>query len=123
MAGSHEDLEVWRQGIDLVDGVYDLCKRLPSDERFGLISQLQRASVSVPANIAEGCGRDSTKDLLRHLAIAQGSFAELKTLLVIISRRRFAEPGRIEATMDAASRVGRLLVGLQRSLRRKLEQE
>jgi four helix bundle protein len=55
---THEDLDVWQQGIALVDDVYDLCKGLPSDERFGLISQLQRAAVSVPANIAEGCGRD-----------------------------------------------------------------
>jgi four helix bundle protein len=77
MIRSHEDLEVWRRGIELVDAVYDICKELPTDERFGLVSQMQRAAISVPANIAEGCGRQSTKDLLRHLSIAQGSLAEL----------------------------------------------
>jgi four helix bundle protein len=117
----HHDLEVWRQGISLVDLVYDLCVSLPADERFGLTSQLRRAAVSIPANIAEGSGRDSTKDLLRHLAIAQGSLAELRTLLVIVQRRRFASEEEVEQVDLLGARVGRLLVGLQRSLRRKLQ--
>lgn len=121
MAGSHEDLKVWRVGIDLVDAIYDLCLSMPAAERFGLISQMQRASVSVPANIAEGSGRDSTKDLLRHLAIAQGSLAELRTLLLIVRRRNFVAADELEAVDALASRVGRLLVGLQRALRKKLE--
>lgn len=87
---SHQDLEAWRSAIGLVDMVYDLAKQLPTDERFGLISQMQRAVVSVPANIAEDCGRDSTKDFLRHLSIARGSLAEVPTFLVIIRRRGFA---------------------------------
>ncbi|BBO32681.1 four helix bundle protein [Lacipirellula parvula] len=121
MASSHEDLEVWQLGIDLVDAVYDVCLSMPAAERFGLISQMQRASVSVPANIAEGCGRGSTKDLLRHLAISQGSLAELRTLLLIVQRRNFVAAEELEPVDALASRVGRLLVGLQRSLRKKLE--
>lgn len=121
MAGSHEDLEVWRLGVDLVDAIYDLCFTMPSAERFGLISQMQRASVSVPANIAEGCGRDSTKDLPRHLAIAQGSLAELRTLLLIVKRRKFVAADELEVVDALASRVGRLLVGFQRALRKKIE--
>ncbi len=121
MAGSHEDLDVWRRAIDLVDRVYDLCATLPTAEKYGLVGQLQRAAVSVPANIAEGCGRDTTKDLLRHLSISQGSLAELRTLLVIIRRRRFADATSIDQVEQDASTVGRLLVGLQRSLRRKLD--
>ena len=123
MAGSHEDLEAWRQGIELVDSVYDLCKSLPTDERYGLISQLQRAAVSVPANIAEGCGRESTRDLLRHLAIAQGSLAEVRTLLVIIARRGFAPSPALVAADDLSARGARLLIGLRRSLRRKLDHD
>jgi four helix bundle protein len=123
MGRGHEDLDVWRTAIDLVDGVYDLSAQLPSTEKFGLVSQMQRAAVSVPANIAEGCGRDSSKDLLRHLSIAQGSLAELRTLLVIIRRRRFANDDAL-GNLDAFSaRVGRMLVGLQRSLRAKLQNE
>jgi four helix bundle protein len=113
MARGHEDLVVWSRGIDLVDSVYSLCERLPSNERYGLISQLQRAAVSIPANIAEGCGRDTTKDLLRHLSIAQGSLAELRTLLLIVRRRQFADPDDFNCVDAAASEVGRLLVGLQ----------
>ncbi|MCA9238060.1 MAG: four helix bundle protein [Planctomycetales bacterium] len=120
---SHEDLDVWRSGIDLVDRVYDLCRSLPVDERFGLISQLQRASVSVPANIAEGCGRDSTKDLLRHLAIAQGSLAEARTLLVIVRRRGFAKAAEVDEVDTLAQSVARMLVGLQRAMRRKLDSQ
>lgn len=123
MAGSHEDLEVWRKGIDLVDAVYDLCKVLPSDERYGLVSQMRRAAVSVPANIAEGFGRESTRDLLRHLSIAQGSLAELRTLLVITRRRGYAGENDIDAIDGLSSRVARLLMGLRRSLRRKLSEE
>jgi four helix bundle protein len=69
MAHSHEDIEVWKKGMDLVDAVYSLSAKLPASEHFGLISQLQRASVSIPANIDEGCGRETTKDLLRHRSI------------------------------------------------------
>lgn len=122
MAGSHEDLEVWRLGLDLVDAIYDLCASMPAAERFGLTSQMQRSAVSVPANIAEGCGRDSTKELLRHLAIAQGSLAELRTLLLIVQRRQFVDSKELEVVDALASRVGRLLVGFQRALRKKLEQ-
>ena len=121
MAGSHEDLEVWRLGIDLVDAIYDMCLSMPAAERFGQISQMQRASVSVPANIAEGCGRDSTRDLLRHLAIAQDSLAELRTLLLIVKRRNFVATDKLESVDALASRVGRILVGFQRAFRKKLE--
>src|SRR5690348_6230925 len=123
MSHSHEDLDVWRQAIELVDRAYDLCKKLPADERFGLVSQIQRAAVSVPANIAEGCGRDSTKDLLRHLSIAQGSLAEVRTLLVIVGKRKFISPESLELVEAQAKRVGQLLIGLQRALRKKLNSQ
>jgi four helix bundle protein len=123
MGHSHEDLDVWRAAIELVDGVYDLSAQLPPSEKFGLVSQMQRAAVSVPANIAEGCGRDSTRDLLRHLSIAQGSLAELRTLLVIIRRRKFVNDDELVALDAFAARVGRMLVGLQRSLRAKLQND
>jgi four helix bundle protein len=116
----HENLEVWKAAIDLVDPCYDLGKRLPADERFGIIAQMQRAAVSVPANIAERCGRDSTRDLLRHLSIAQGSLAEVGTFLVIIARRQWVAPDDLSAAQQQHRRVGRLLTGLQHALRAKL---
>jgi four helix bundle protein len=120
MINSHEDLEVWRKSIEMVDLVYDLCQDMPAAEKFGLISQLQRAAVSVPANIAEGCGRESTRDLLRHLSIAMGSLAEVRTLLVIVKRRSFASDSAFDRADAMARTVARLLIGLQRSLRKKL---
>jgi four helix bundle protein len=118
---SYEELEVWQRAIDLVDDTYDLVKKLPSDERFGLVSQMQRASVSVPANIAEGWARDSTKDFLRHLSIAKGSLAELTTFWVIVQRRGFVPEPQLSKIRAKSSSVGRLLSGLQRALRNKLE--
>ena len=76
---NHEDLRVWQEAIELVDCVYELSANLPKDERFGLVSQIQRAAVSIPGNLAEGCGRETTRDLLRFVAIARGSLAEVKT--------------------------------------------
>src|SRR5690242_9206282 len=103
MINSHEGLEVWQMAIEMVDCVYDLCQATPATERFGLTSQLQRAAVSVPANIAESCGRDSTRDLLRHLSIAMGSLAEGRTLLVIVRRRQFVPA----STLDKADAMAR----------------
>ncbi len=58
----YKQLDAWKQSIQLVDCVYDMCKLLPSDERFGIVPQMQRCAVLIPANLAEGCGRDSTKE-------------------------------------------------------------
>ena len=118
---SHEDLEVWKRAILLADRVYDLGKLLPSDERFGLTSQIQRAAVSVAANIAEGAARDSTKDFLRYLSIAQGSLAEVQTLLIIIRRRSFGSQELTEELTELSVSISKMLVGLRTSLRRKLE--
>ncbi len=120
MIHSHEDLVVWKRAMDLVDAVYKATAAFPDTERFGLTSQMQRASVSVPANIAEGCGRESTKDLLRHLSIAQGSLSELRTLALISQRRSFVKDDLNSDVLRLAETVGRLLIGFRRSLRKKL---
>jgi four helix bundle protein len=121
MVRSHEDLDVWKLAIDWTDAVYEYCKSFPTDERFGLVSQLQRASVSVAANIAEGSARDSTKDFLRHLSIAQGSLAEVQTLLLIAGRREFGAGAENRRISDQGNSIGRMLVALRKALRRRLE--
>ena len=121
MVRSHEDLEVWKLAIDLANAVYEYCKSFPTDERFGLVSQLQRAAVSVAANIAEGSARESTKDFLRHLSIAQGSLAEVQTLLVIARRRDFGVKAENLRIADQGKSIGRMPVALRKALRRKLE--
>ena len=80
-----QDLVVWQRSIELVEEVYEITKHLPSDEKFGLISQIRRVAVSIPSNIAEG-QRRGTKDFRRFLIIANGSAAEVETQLVLIER-------------------------------------
>ena len=80
---SFRDLRVWQAGIELVRIVYELTSRFPRSETYGLASQMQRAAVSIPSNIAEGHARESTKEYLQHLSIAQASLAELETQLEI----------------------------------------
>jgi four helix bundle protein len=83
---SHEKLDVWKASIDLVLEIYRMTGGFPSDERFGLTSQIRRASVSIPSNIAEGAARNSDSDFVRFLYISQGSASEVETQLLIASR-------------------------------------
>ncbi len=78
-----KELNIWRKGIDIVKEVYKLVKLIPAEERFGMVAQMTRAAVSIPANIAEGSSRNSDKDYSRFLQMALGSAFELQTYLVI----------------------------------------
>ena len=80
---SYRDLIVWQKSMDVVTLIYKLVKQFPDDEKFGLISQIKRSSVSVPSNIAEGYGRNYTKDYIRFLNIARGSLYEMQTQLQV----------------------------------------
>lgn len=112
----YRDLEVWRFSMDLVVECYRISAAFPNDERFGLTSQLRRAAVSVPANIAEGHGRSATGAFLNHLSIAAGSLKEVETHLLIAVRLSFVSTEDIRATLELSSRIGRMLTGLKRSL-------
>ncbi len=102
---SYRDLVVWQKSMDLVAEIYRLAKLFPREEQFGLISQIQRAAVSVPANIAEGHGRIHKADFLRHLSIARGSFSEVKTYVEIAVRLEYVErAGKRCLGADAGSR-------------------
>ena len=80
---THKDLRVWQQSIDLVTSVYKLTKAFPKDEFFGLVSQMRRAAISVPSNIAEGYARGSDKEKLHFLRISSGSISEIETQLTL----------------------------------------
>ena len=86
---SHKDLKVWQESMELVLDVYALSELLPGSERYGLTSQIQRAAISIPSNIAEGCGRKGSKELTRFLYMAMGSLSELETQIEIISRLNY----------------------------------
>ncbi|MEM6854340.1 MAG: four helix bundle protein [Planctomycetota bacterium] len=115
---SYRDLEVWRSGIDITKRIYELCRHLPSEEKFGLISQMQRSASSVPANIAEGWARDSIKDYLRHLSIARGSLAELETFITLCSELGFVESDRLERLLHDSAVLGKQINRLQSALRK-----
>jgi four helix bundle protein len=117
---SYRDLEVWRLGIELVEEIYSLTRGLPKSELYGLTSQLQRAAVSVPSNVAEGQQRESTKEFLHHISYSLGSVAELNTLLTICERLRYADPKLVSIITAKTESIGKMLRALQRSLRAKL---
>ncbi|MBS0432591.1 MAG: four helix bundle protein [Proteobacteria bacterium] len=120
MIRTYRDLDVWQRSMALVKAVYALVGGLPSDEHFGLISQMQRASVSVPANIAEGHARDSTREYLRFISIALGSLAELATLVELANALHPGEPESGNAMLSEIDELRLMLRGLQGSLKAKL---
>src|SRR5579862_9862079 len=95
---TYRDLDLWKKCIDLVEKVYRLTRNFPADERFGLSSQVQRAAVSIPANIAEGYGRTHRGDYLHHLSISAGSLMEVETHLVIAVRLKFVTREQVMET-------------------------
>ncbi len=118
-AKPHKKLEVWRKAVDLVVAVYQVTSRFPSDERFGLIAQVQRAAISIPSNIAEGAARGSSRGFVNHLHIARGSLSELDTQLIIAYRLGCLaehESAQLESRLVEADRM---LNGLIASVRRK----
>ena len=115
---SHRDLIAWQQAVSLVELVYHDTAGFPKQETFGLVTQIRRSAVSIPANIAEGAGRSSLKELIQYLGIASGSKAELDTHLEIACRLGFIK--REAAVFQQLERVGQLLTALRKSLQRRL---
>ena len=117
---SYRDLKAWQAGMEMAEMVYGLSQLLPRQEIHGLTSQIQRAAVSVPSNIAEGHARDSTKEFLRFVSIALGSLAELETQFLLIARLHYLDENDMGATMLKIDETGKLARGLQKSLKRKI---
>jgi four helix bundle protein len=117
---SYRGLLAWRRAMDLTVDCYAVADALPRHETFGLASQIRRAAVSVPANIAEGHARDSLREYLRHLSIALASLAEMETHVLITVRLGYLEAPRGDALLGRAGELGRILNGLKRSLEAKL---
>jgi len=113
---SYRDLEVWKCSMDLVEEIYRVAAKLPSDEKYGLISQMKRASVSVPSNIAEGYGRRDRGDYLRHLSYSNGSLKELETQLIIVGRLKIATREKLAKAWSLAQESGKMLQALIASL-------
>lgn len=117
---SHRDLVAWQKAVGLVKEVYRVTALLPSDERFGLTSQVRRAAVSVPSNIAEGYGRGSTADYVRFLRSSRGSLYEVDTQLFLAVELQFIAQAQYAAILELINECGRILAALIRSLEAKL---
>ena len=116
---NYRDLEVWRKAIDLVVCSYELTRKFPKNEIYGLSNQIQRSAVSIPANIAEGQGRQHSKEFLRYLSIAYGSPAELETHIEIAKRLLYINDQQVEEMLSMSSKIGRMINGLKKSIRNK----
>jgi four helix bundle protein len=113
----HKQLEAWKQSMDFVEEVYQQTKSFPRDEEFGLRSQMRRAAVSVPSNIAEGLTRKSQNDRLHFLNIAQASLSEIDTQLEISCRLQYIDRTSFTAMEEQLVQIQRLLGGLVRKMR------
>ena len=111
-----KDLFLWQRAMDLVVEVYDLVKKLPKEELFALSDQIRRAVISIPSNIAEGQGRNSSKEFIHFLSIAKGSKAELETQLLLCMRINYLKELEIEKAMSLVEEVGKMLHSLQKRL-------
>lgn len=110
----HKDMEVWKQAMELVFQVYKIVETFPKEELYGLTSQIKRCVISIPSNIAEGCGRFSNKETSRFITISLGSLAELDTQLLIAQHLHFVDD--ITEVSKQVDKVNALLVGLKKYL-------
>ena len=120
---SYRDLVAWQRAMDLVDDVYACVRSFPSDELFGLTTQMRRAATSIPNNIAEGHGRFSLRDFRQFLRKARGSALELETEIMIAKRQGFISTESEYALLEKAGLVGRLINGLIRHITKRLRTE
>jgi four helix bundle protein len=119
MEKSHKRLEVWQKSIQLTKVVYEVTSKLPADEKFGLVSQMRRAAVSIPSNIAEGSARQTNKDALHFFAIARGSLSELDTQSELVRIVSLLTENELQPLQHEIDNVDLLLSGLIRYRRSK----
>ena len=116
---SYQDLIVWRKGIDLVEEIYSLTMYLPNSEKYGLIPQMRRSAISIPANIAEGWGRKSTGNFIQYLNISSGSLAELMTQLEIVKRLKLVDLSEITKSESLGIEISKMLFVLIKNLEKR----
>ena len=116
----HRNLDAWSKSVDFVVAIYEITKTFPQEEKFGLTSQIRRASVSISSNIAEGAGRKSDREFLQFLSHSQGSASEVDTQLFIALRLKFINEADYQALEKSLDDIGRMITGLSNHLKRKL---
>lgn len=115
---NHKDLDVWKRSMDFVMEMYKITNKFPSSELYGLTSQIRRASISIPSNIAEGAGRKNTKEFIQFLYFSLGSASEIETQIEIASRLGYIEDSK--EYLDHLDSIRKMLSGLMYALKKKL---
>ncbi len=118
---NHRDLTIWQKGIVLVKRIYELTSQFPPSEQFGLTSQMRRSAVSIPSNIAEGCGRNSDKELIHFLYITLGSASELETQVIISVELDFLSQEKADPIQNLISEIIKMASSLIKSLKTRIE--
>ncbi len=116
LARGYRDLKVWEKAMNFAEAVYEVSRRMPREERFGMTSQMVRAAASVPANIAEGYQRSTRKDFAHFVSIARGSLAECETFLMLAVRTRLLTESAAGDALQQADEVSRMLTRLRQRL-------
>lgn len=116
----HKDLDAWKMSMELCRDVYKVSRELPGEEKYGLTSQIKRAVVSIPSNISEGAARNSRKEFIQFLSVAQGSLAELETQLVLCcDYLSLIEEEKLSSIFVNLERISKMISGLKKSLRNR----
>lgn len=116
---SFRELRVWQAAMNLVEKTYFMTRKFPKEETYGLASQVRRAAISIPSNIAEGHTREHIKEYLHHLSMAQASLAELETQLEIAVRLRYILPNQLKELLNDVNSLGKQMYSLRNALMRK----
>jgi four helix bundle protein len=119
MLKNYKELKVWQRSYQICLEIYRITKGFPKEERYGLTSQIRRAAVSVPSNIAEGYGRKTTPEYIRFLYIAYGSNCELETQILLSGDLGYIETGKLEMLLEGIGEVERMLKALIKSIEKK----
>lgn len=117
IVADYRNLEVWQKAMELTMMIYDAADTFPTHERYGLVSQMERAAVSIPSNIAEGYGRQSDKEFYHFLSIARGSLYELQTQVYIASGRSYISRERADKIDQKLDQLGRMIYGFMKRLK------
>jgi four helix bundle protein len=118
----YRDLVVWQKAMDLVETIYRTTGTFPREEIYGLTSQIRRAAISIPSNIAEGNGRNTARDYMHFLGMAYGSVKEVETQVLIAERLRYINCSDSNGLVKMTTEIARLISGLANSLKRKMPQ-
>ena len=116
---THKDLDIWKKGIELVVNIYKITKDFPANEKYGLCSQMQRAAVSFPSNIAEGAARNSKADYIRFVYIALGSLSELETQMIIAEKLGYTP--KAEDLLNKIEILRRMVLNFIKHLKANME--